>query len=113
MTETIELGSSPAAEPCAQTTDPNYSEKARAECNLYRAQLQRHYAAAHDGQPLPEGCRLVIKANSHDFGCYYEVAVKFDGTSRAAIDAAFWLESNCPETWDSVAVRAGAETVER
>jgi hypothetical protein len=104
MIETIELGSVPYNEPCAETTDPDYASKACAECNRYRAQLARAYSAAHSGRPLPKGCRLVIKSNNHDYGTYYEVAVKFDGSDAKAGRAALWFEANLPESWDSVAM---------
>jgi hypothetical protein len=97
--ETLTLGSAPANEPCAQTTDPAYYEKAQAECRRYIALLQAHYSAKHAGRPLPEGCTLKIKGNPHDFGTYYEVVARFDAANPAAERAAFWLESNVPGEW--------------
>lgn len=100
MIETLSLGSSPVNEPCAQTTDPDYGLKASNECHRYLNQLHRHYEANHDGNSLPLGCKLLIKGSMHDYGTYYEVAVKFDASDPYQLDAAYWLESNCPLVWD-------------
>jgi hypothetical protein len=97
MIDYIYLGSSPANEPCAQTTDPDYGVKALDECRRYRALLESTYSAAHDGQPCP--VRLVVKGEPHDFGTYYEVVAKFSDGDRAALEAALWLEENSPVNW--------------
>lgn len=96
--ETLELGPVPSGEDCAQTVDPDYGVKAHAECQRYRAQLERHYASHHQGKPFP--ARLFTKSNPHDFGSYYEVAVRFDPSDETQVEAAYWLESNQPEMWD-------------
>ncbi len=100
-TERLMIGSSPWGEECAQSLDPNYAVKASQECNAYRNQLQRVYTEAHEGCELP--CRLVIKANPHDFGTYYTVDAVFDSEDEAAVKAAYWLEAEGPELWDETA----------
>ena len=47
----------------------------------------------------PDGASLVIKANQHDFGTYYEVACKFDMNNKVAVDWAFNIETNLPLRW--------------
>jgi len=95
------IGSSPWGEDCAQTTNPLYVLRATLECNTYKAQLRRHYSAAHDGQELP--CLLTITENPHDFGVYYTVDAVFSDDDEAAVTAAYWLEAQGPELWDEIA----------
>lgn len=65
----IEIGGSPASEPCAQTGASTYDfvEANRLECRAYIAGLRLKYG------PPPEGGRFQVKGNPHDFGTYYEV----------------------------------------
>lgn len=99
------LGCSPWGEDCAQVGTPGYGFRAVAECKALRAQLVRHYQAGC-GSGLPEGVTLVTKVNPHDYGDYFEVNVVFEDDSKAAVDAAFWLEANLPEEWDEEAQEA-------
>ena len=111
MMETIELGPTPCDEPCAQVGSPLYEETSRLECRAYRNQLERCYVAAHG--PLPDDVHIKVKTFMHDLGEYREVVVRYDGTNQAAVNAAFWLEANMPESWDDEArleiLRAAAE----
>ncbi len=100
MINYLELGSSPANEPCVQTTDPDYCELAVVECRRFKALLAAHYAAQHAGRECPVSLR--VKSNSHDFGTYYEVAVRFDDRVEAQIEAAYWFEENAPTEWPAV-----------
>lgn len=95
--EYIEIGSTPAEEECAQVGSPGYAERAKAECRVFVKQLERHF-----GKP-PQGAALRIKANMHDFGMYYEVAVAYDPNVEAAVEYAFKVEGETPGEWDSVA----------
>jgi hypothetical protein len=96
MKDSISLGSVPAYEKCEQL-GPNYRpEVARAECNRYIAQLRSQFG------PEPQGARLFIKRNQHDFGTYLEVEVEFDDNNEAAIDYAFKLEREAPSKWTEV-----------
>ncbi len=96
------IGSSPWGVSCAQVGQADYEEFARAECQAFLGQLQRHYLAAN-GKELP--CKLVIKENLHDFGTYLTVDALFtDG--EPSEDAAYWLEANTPENWDLEALAA-------
>lgn len=106
MKETLELGSVPADEPCAQLLSDNqlqYTLRAREECRAFINQLVRLYGEKH-GQSLPHGIRLKIKSNAHDFGTYYEVAIEYDVDNDNASTAAFWLEQNSPLNWDAEAL---------
>ena len=48
----------------------------------------------------PEGTRLTIKANPHDFGTYYEVVCYFDDEDEEAARYAFRCEAEAPDEWD-------------
>lgn len=96
-TDVLEIGCTPHEEDCAQVGSPDYRARARAECNAYRNQLIRLF-----GKP-PEGAELIIKSNPHDFGTYYEVAVRFEEDNEKATDYAFDMENNSPAHWDEEA----------
>lgn len=97
MTDKLELGPTPSNEDCAQVGSEDYAIKARAECRAMIAQLRRGFG------PEPEGARLIIASNPHDYGSYLEVAVKFDDNYPQAVDYAFKLESEYPSDWDDTA----------
>lgn len=97
--ETLEIGATPYEEDCYQVGTDNYAEKARIQCGAFIAQLKRLF-----GEP-PEGARLYVKSNPHDFGSYYEVAVKFDENNEAAVTWAYNVEGNCPPKWDTEALK--------
>lgn len=103
MRETIEIGSTPYGEECAQVGTDEYIERGRLECQVFAKQLLRAYRAAHRDTILPYGCALKLKSNAHDFGNYYEVVVNFDSSDKDATEAAYWFEANSPEFWDDTA----------
>lgn len=93
--EYMEIGPTPANEECLQLGADNYtSDGARAECHRFIRTIKVKL-----GEP-PEGASLVVRSNRHDFGTYYEVAVKYDEAKEAAIDYAFKVESEAPTEWD-------------
>lgn len=99
----LSLGAAPWGVNPAQLGTEGYYERSHREMDAYKAQLVRHYAAAHGGANLP--CELIITTNPHDFDQrvmdYYEVyALYGEGASQVA---AFWLESELPEDWDHIA----------
>lgn len=105
--EKIEIGSAPCEESCAQVGTPDYSERAYAECEAFKAQLYRYLASkGHAKESLPESFRLCIKSSSHDFGSYYEVVAKFDDSDEKAWDIALLLENESPTHWDEEAKKA-------
>src|SRR3990167_542673 len=91
--EYIELCSAPTDEKCAQVGDVDYATKAKDECRRFIKLLRDKLGVE------PDGASLVIKANQHDFGTYYEVACKFDMNNKDAVDYAFMLENNLPSRW--------------
>ena len=104
MTETVEIGSTPSAEDCAQVGAENYDVHSRAECYAYLDQLYRFLRSkGYNTNELPGNFRLVVKSNAHDFGSYREVVAKFDEDSEEACNIAYMLESEGPEHWDDEA----------
>jgi len=99
MRETLELGSSPCGEDCAQLGSEGYRRRALIECGAYRHQLERVIEAM--GKPVPDGFALTIKGFQHDYGTYYEVVAIFE--SEEGADLAYALEAQIPEYWDEQA----------
>lgn len=97
----ITLGSAPADESCAQVGSADYETRAHAECQEWRRQLVRFYESR--GKQAPPDFRLVIKANPHDFGTYYEVNAKFSEDDEKSSEFAYWLEAHAPTEWDTEA----------
>lgn len=111
MLDYLDLGSTPYDEECVQVgTDlspqqlrkvlsHNYSVLALAECQRYIVLLRDLFG------PEPEGARLVIRSHPHDFGTYYEVAVKYHDDNELATAYAYALEADSPATWDDTRKR--------
>ena len=92
MSDYVNIGPTPCGESCAQIGSPDFYEKARKECNIFKRQLQRMFP------------KVVFRVKSfpHDFGTYYEVIAVYDlreGDSEFAYEA----ENNAPEYWDAKA----------
>ena len=101
MKEETSIGSTPAAENCQQVGTEGYDrDKAILECHIFIAQLRREFGAE------PEGARLFVKSNPHDFGSYHEVNVEYDISSEIASNYAFGVEAETPEYWDEAALNA-------
>jgi len=95
MKDYVELGPVPCNEDCQQLGSPSYDPvAAKAECRRFIDLIR-----ATVGEP-PDGASLIIKSNSHDFGTYYEVAVRYDDENETAADYAWHCESNCPSRWN-------------
>jgi hypothetical protein len=105
--ETLELGSSPCDEDCAQVGTDNYQEQSRKECRAYVNQLLRllrkQFGVNAADAIACDTLSVSTKSFAHDFGSYKEVVVKFDDSHPQAIEMAFWLESNLPSEWDTMA----------
>ena len=94
MTDYIEIGPTPCDEDCQQVGTAGYDPiAARAECERFRELIRKTL-----GQE-PEGAKLIIKANAHDFGTYHEVACKYDDSYPDAVAYALRCESEAPATW--------------
>lgn len=105
--EIMWLGSAPAEESCAQLGEADYARNAKAECLAYIQAIKRVC-----GEP-PEGADLRVRAEMHDFGSYYEVAVVYDPSNRAAAEYAFKAESEAPTTWAAAGMEAPGRGRER
>ncbi len=95
MRDHIEIGSSPCDEACVQVNPQgDYHDAMKAECRRFLELIRKKLG------PEPEGTRLSIKSNPHDFGTYYEVVCYFDDVYPEAQAYAFRCESDAPRTWN-------------
>ena len=69
--DSLYIGESPWDETCAAVGSDMYPVNARKECQRFIEQIRRHYGSE------PEGARLYIKSNPHDFGSYLSVECDF------------------------------------
>jgi hypothetical protein len=99
MRDYIDIGSSPPGESCAQLGADGYWEQAKRECSEYIRHLRRVFG------PEPDGARLAIMRNEHDFGTYLSVVCHYDDTIEASMTYAFRCESEGPEFWDADALK--------
>lgn len=92
----IEIGNVPCDEDCEQAGMPTYDGvRAWLECQCYIEQLRRQFGEE------PDGARLRIKSNPHDFGSYLEVVCHFDDTLPESVDYAFRCEREAWANWDN------------
>lgn len=101
MKDYLYLGPTPADESCVQVGDEHYKEKSTIEMDAYINQLYRHFGEDYF---TSNNIYLKKKWNSHDFGSYGEVVVVYDDENADSVNAAFHIESNCPENWDEQAI---------
>ncbi len=92
-TDKVYLGPAPAEEECVQLGSDDYDRRARKECREYIAAI-----IAVCGEP-PEGARLKVEAQAHDFGSYYEVVCQYDGNDPAAATYAATCDERAPQRW--------------
>lgn len=100
MRDSIPIGSSPVEEDCAQVGSDDYSSRARKECRRFIELIRRTLG------PEPEGARLFVKANQHDYGVYYEVECEFDDEIPESVKYAFMVEEKAPKKWDAEVVQS-------
>ena len=103
--DSLYIGESPYDETCAQLGSDMYMSNASKEGKRFIQQIRNHYGAE------PEGARLYIKSNPHDFGTYLSVECEFiwDPTEEneeytPSQDYAFAIEgdrSHVLQNWDS------------
>ena len=67
MRDFFTLDQTPCDEPCASVGEPDYEEKALAQCRRFIGLLRQTFGLE------PDGTRLSIKSFPHDFGTYYSV----------------------------------------
>ncbi len=103
MKHYLSFGAVPYEEECEQCGTSEYSPlKAKKECILYKKQLLR--IIAETGENMPEGCELIVKANKHEYGTYYEVNISFSSDEKIECEFASWLEAHTPSNWDEEAL---------
>jgi len=95
MRETLEIGSTPCNEDCAQVGSDNYASFSKLECQVYIRQLQQQFPRLL----TEDGIDLIIKSFPHDFGTYREVCIVFDFDDENAANLAYEIEGNLPEDW--------------
>ncbi len=100
--ENLSIGSTPPDEDCAQVGSKqyDYESRSREECKQYIHALHKKLGVE------PPGARLFVKANSHDFGVYYEVNCRYDENDEDATNYANACESDGPMTWAEVGMTA-------
>lgn len=94
MIDYMEIGPTPSDEECAQVGSEGYEVRARAECERFIALIRKTVGEE------PNGAKLVVKRSPHDFGTYYEVAVKFASDIPEAVEYAYLVERMAPDSWD-------------
>ena len=94
--DSLYIGEGPWEEPCPQVGEDGYAYRARDHLRRYIEQIRRHYGDE------PDGARMFVKANPHDFGTYYSLECEFEGDE--ATEYAFALERDALGVlarWDS------------
>ncbi len=94
MRDVIYLGQTPPEEECVQLGEPGYHERARKNCEAY-AELVRHKFG-----PEPEGARLRVLSQSHDFGSYLELVAEFEVGDAEAERYALACDWMGPADWN-------------
>lgn len=96
----LNLGQAPANEECSCVGEPDYPERSKIECRVWKHQLLRVF-------PVPDSLNGVvyyqIKSFDHDFGTYREVCIVYSNAIGTAIDMAYKVENNLPSDWDEEA----------
>lgn len=99
MRDSLNIGSCPHGEECVPTNNKIlYGKAQREECRAFIEALR-----IMNG-PEPEGARLYIKSNPHDFGTYYEVECAYDDEIEEAVEYAFKCEDCDLEKWEEVGI---------
>lgn len=82
MYNIIDIGGAPANEECAQLGQTIDFEAANlAEVTAYKLAIIARY-----GMP-PDGCKLIVHNNRHDFGVYRTLALRVEDQESEAVDA--------------------------
>lgn len=94
------VGPSPLAESCAQLGADDYDTLARLECVAYRDMLRRWLQ-----QAWADDVRVSLRVATcrHDYGTYYEVQVRYNGSDLIAQQQAYYVVDHAPAQYDDVA----------
>ena len=85
----------------APVGDPDYARNAKLECKAYVEAIRKVCGKE------PEGAKLTIKGQEHDFvERYYEVAVIYDGNNQAAAEYAAKVDREAPGAWEEAGMVA-------
>ncbi len=95
--ETVDIGSTPSDESCAQVGSDNYRQLAKMEINTFAKQCLRMFPNK------PEGARYVFTNNPHDFGTYHELGIRFQMDDEESENYAYDVQNNMPSKWDDQA----------
>jgi len=98
MRDHIDVGAAPYEEQCAQVGRPDYWDEARRQCRAYIKQLRRKFGDE------PDGAKLVLTENPHDFGTYLSVGCRYDSQRPQSVEYAFRCEREMPAQWDEEAL---------
>jgi len=82
MSNIIDIGGAPANEECAQLGQTIEFEAA----NTLEVMTYKLAIIARHGMP-PDGCKLIVHNNRHDFGCYRTLALRVEDEGSEAVDA--------------------------
>ena len=97
MRDYLDSETSPYEENGVQVSSScDYMPAMREEANRFRAMLEKRFAKLIEST----GIYLRIASNPHDFGSYLSIKICFDDENEKQCDAAYFIESNMPATWD-------------
>ena len=82
MSHIIDIGGAPANEECAQLGQTIDFETV----NTHEVMAYKLAMIARHGMP-PEGCKLIVHTNRHDFGIYRTLALKVEDEDSEAVAA--------------------------
>ena len=92
----LEIGCTPASEDCVQVdSNKDYMPAMRADAKRYVEMLKLRF-------PNCGAVKLCIKSNSHDFGDYLDVRLKY--YTAEGENQALFIERNLPERWTDAEV---------
>lgn len=91
--EVLYIGPCPAEEDAVQIGEPDYPQRAKAQCRAFIEGIRK--TLGHE----PEGARLSVASQPHDFGSYYEVVARFDPDDPVAVEYAYHVDAKAPTTW--------------
>lgn len=95
--DVLTIGPTPSDEDCVQVGTDLYGELNPLEIRAYAQQIERMFPNR------PENVMFKRNSESHDFGTYHELGLKWDTNDEAATEWVFNVENNSPSNWDEQA----------
>ena len=97
MKDYLDIESAPWGVGCVQVNPSyDYMPAMKEEATKFKEMLDKRFAKLIDKTDI----YFVIVKNPHDFGTYLSIRVYFHDENKKQSDAAYFVESNCPETWE-------------